>query len=239
MTISFNGHNFETLFTVGDQMTKHLAANPATIDVPGRDGEVVNGVDLGECTVSFKLTAIGNAATCRSSLSTLAGWLDVDEPKALVLPDNAWSYLAVPKGTIDVSRGIGGQMFAVTFAIVDPAAYGETKTATVPSGDSVSITVNGPYPTAPTIAASAAVRDSTSLTWGIQVDGGDYIHVATGSSSSRAVAIDCGKRTCTVASVATMPTLDSDWLTLAPGTHTVSMYKGTGAATLTWVERWL
>ena len=36
-----------------------------------------------------------------------------------------------------------------------------------------------------------------------------------------------------------MITTDSDWLVLEPGTHTLAIDNGTGAATVTFVERWL
>ena len=129
----------------------------------------------------------------------------------------------------------------MTFIAIEPAAYGETRTATVPSGGSVTITVNGTYPTRPTFYASAAVRDSSSSVWGIRHGGGNYIHIPTGSGASRRVDIDCAKRVATITASRTvvLPTLDSDWIELNPGQNTLSNDKGTGACTGTWVERWL
>ena len=86
--------------------------------------------------------------------------------------------------------------------------------------------------------ANSAVRNSSSLVWGVKVDNADFVHVATGSSSSRKVEIDSEKRICKVANAIALPTLDSDWIVLEPGAHTVAMDNGTGAATLSWVERW-
>lgn len=124
------------------------------------------------------------------------------------------------------------------FICPDPVAYGEEKTFTVPSGGSRTFTVGGTYPAKPRITASA-VRNASSLVWGLRLDEGDYIHVATGSGSSRAVAIDCGERTLKVAGSAALPTLDSDWLGFEPGEHVLRMDNGTGAATVSYVERWL
>ena len=111
-------------------------------------------------------------------------------------------------------------------------------TLTVPSGGSISFNVGGTYRARPRITASA-VRDSSSQVWGLKLDNADFVHVVTGSASARSVDIDCDGRTCIVNSSTSMITLDSDWLELAPGTHTLVMDKGTGAATVKYRERWL
>jgi hypothetical protein len=117
-------------------------------------------------------------------------------------------------------------------------AYGAARTVTVPSGGSVEFNVGGTYKTMPRITANAA-RDSSSLVWGLRLDGGDFVHVATGSNAVKSVLIDCAERICTVAGAVALPTLDSDWLELEPGTHTLAMDNGTGAATVVFTERWL
>ena len=173
------------------------------------------------------------------ALSTLGKWLMVDEPKPLYLPDTPDRYyLAVPGAGLDLTRGIGGEMAQVTFTLVDPVAYGDTQTASLPSGGSVSINVNGTAPTYLNVVANSAIRNSSAQVWGVQVDSVDYVHVVTGSSSSRKVEIYSDERVCKVQDALTLPTLDSDWLKLEPGAHTVAMDYGTGAATLSWVERW-
>ena len=126
----------------------------------------------------------------------------------------------------------------MTFTLVDPVAYGDTQTAALPSGGSVSINVNGTAPTYLNVVAASAVRNISAQVWGVKVDNADFIHVATGSSSSRKVEIYSEERICKVANALTLPTLDSDWIKLNPGTHTIAMDYGTGAATLSWVERW-
>ena len=114
--------------------------------------------------------------------------------------------------------------------------YGDTHTVTVPSAGSVSFIVKGSYPTAPTIHAQSA-NVSSSTVWGLRLDETDFIHVQLSEASE--VAIDCDKRTCLVGSDVKLPTLDSDWIHLTNGHHTLRNDQGTGACTVTWTERWL
>ena len=160
-----------------------------------------------------------------------------DGPRPLSLTEGRY-WLAVLADESPLDFKTYSATAELTFVCPDPVAYGIERTVTVPSGGSVTFNVGGSYPAKPKIAA-AAVRNSTSLVWGIRLDNADYIHVATGNASARNVALDCQARTCTVAGAVSLPTLDSDWLELAPGTHTLSMDNGTGAATVSYRERWL
>ena len=140
MPLTFNGHDFSTLCTYGDPVITLLDSKPDTRDVSGRNGAAFIGMTYGVATVAFTLAVTGDAATRRSSLSTLGSWLMVDEPKHLVLPDTSDRYyLAVPSGGLQLTRGIGGEIAQVTFILTDPVAYGETKTASLASGGSASI----------------------------------------------------------------------------------------------------
>lgn len=210
------------------------------VEVPGLDGAAFAGSNL----KPMEITVVARLATQSIDQRDIQrAWADVaakllsDEPKALSLV-SGYYWMAMLDSRSPLSFATYSATCKLKFTCPDPVAYGTSKTATVPSGGSVNVTVGGTWPASPTITATAAVRNSTSLVWGVKVDNGDFLHVATGSASSRAIAADCGKRTLTVASAAALPTLDSDWLVLAPGTHTVTMDQGTGAATVAWVERW-
>lgn len=239
MSLVYDGHDFSTLFVWGDPQITILNAKPDTREVSGRNGAALVGMTYDVSTVAFTIAALGDAETRRVALSTLGGWLMVDEPKPLYLPDTPDRYyLAVPSGGLKLTRGIGGELAQVTFKLTDPVAYGDSKTASLSSGGSATINVNGTAPTYLNVTANAAVRNGSALVWGVQVDSGDYVHVATGSGSSRKVEIYSEDRICKVANALALPTLDSDWLKVEPGSHTVAMDYGTGAATLSWVERW-
>ena len=239
MSLTYDGHDLESLFACGDPEITILNSIPDAESPSGRDGSIVIGRRWGDASVSFAIGASGTAAQRRAAFSTLGAWLTVDGPRQLVLPDTPDRYyLAIPDGPLDLKRGIMGEMARLTFTLTDPIAYGQQRTANIPSGGSVSITVGGTAPAKPTITASAAVRDSSSEVWGVRLDSGKVLHIATGSSSARAVSIDCDARTSTVAGAIALPTLDSDWFEMAPGSHTIAMNRGTGAATITWRERW-
>lgn len=239
MSLIYNGHDFSTLFVWGDPDITILDAQPDTREISGKDGAGFVGMRYGVSTVTFTLAAIGDAESRRVAFSTLGSWLKVDEPKPLYLPDTPDRYyLAVASGGLQLTRGIDGEIAQVTFTLTDPVAYGETQTASLPSGGSVSINVNGTAKTYLNVVANSAVRNSSALVWGVKVDNQDFAHVATGSSSARKVEIYSADRVCKLQNAITLPTLDSDWLVLEPGTHTVTMDYGTGAATLSWVERW-
>ena len=235
----FDGHSFGELFIYGDPKISILSSNAKYAQSDSKDGSIVIGKSWSNSAVTFTIVATGTADERRNAFSTLGMWLDVDEPKKLVLPDTPDRYyMAIPNGSIDLTRYIEAETASVTFDIVDPIAYGREVTVTVPSGGSVTFNVGGTYKTRPRISATAT-RNSSSLVYGLKLDNANYIHVATGSASARTVSIDCEKRTCIVNSSVSMITLDSNWLEFAPGGHTLAMDNGTGDATVTYFERWL
>ncbi len=238
MTLMYDGHDFESLFIVGDPEISILNYQPKTVESDSKNGSAVIGKTWGNSTVAFTLVVEGSASERRDKLSTLGAWLDVDEPKPLVLPDNPDRYyMAVPSGALELNRAIGAEYAQITFLITEPDSYGKERTVTVPSGGSITFIVGGTAKTYPRITASA-VRDSSSQVWGIKLDEGDYVHIATGAAAARAIVADCENRTLTIAGAVAIPTPDSDWLELEPGEHTLRMDNGTGAATVTFIERW-
>lgn len=236
----FNGHDLSELFDVGEPEITILDATPDLREVPGRDGSVFAGSRLGVSVVSFQIAVSGEAAARRNALSTLGLWLAVDEPKPLVLPDTPdWYYMAIPNDGLALKRAIGAEVSTVSFTLVDPIAYGREVSITVPSSGSVTFRVDGTYKAKPTITASAAVRSGTSLVWGLLLDNGDHLRVTTGSSSSRAITLDCANRVCTLAGAVVLPTLTSDWFELEPGVHTIQNDQGSGSCTVKYRERWM
>ena len=235
----FDGHSFDELFYYGNPELVILSANAKYAQSENKNGAIFIGKTWANSQVSVAIAVIGTADERRNAFSTLGMWLDVDEPKKLVLPDTPDRYyMAVPNGSLDITRYCDSETASVTFDIVDPIAYGREVTVTVPSGGSVTFNVGGTYKTKPRIESSA-VRNSTALVWSLKLDNADHIHVATGSADPTTVKIDCDERTCKVANQVSMITLDSDWLEFEPGSHTLAMDYGTGAATVTYSERWL
>ena len=209
--------------------------------VPGLAGEARVGRQLEPIDIKVKLRL---DAQSRCPVDIKAKWAEMapvffkDGPRPLSLGNGVY-YLAEVAGATEIDdRAYYGEV-TVTFHCSDPIAYGAERTIEVPSGGSVTFAVGGSYPTRPVIAAPEAVRDQSSLLWGLNLDAGDYLRVATGSASARRVRLDCAKRTCEIAGTVALPTMESDWFSFEPGEHTVRNDQGSGACTMTYVERWI
>ena len=217
------------------------AARPETVDVPGRDGTILKAMTYEPRKITLECRAFGKR------------WQDfdrtVDEIAAHAMnhglvdlsvrthPGETYrAYLeSIAPGDRVGGTGIG--YFELAFTAPDPYRRGREHKVTVPSGSSVQFHVGGTAPAVVFLYAYAAVRSAGSTVWGVRFDEGEFMHVATGSSSGRTVNIDCEKRTVTVGTGTAMLTIDSDWPTLLPGSHVARMDEGTGNAVLTWVER--
>lgn len=214
--------------------------NAASQAIPGRDGAALLGADFEPLDITAKLRVAAQGiepAAVQEAWRAIAPYLRRTEPCRLSF-GTGYDYMALVVGATDIEQLSYSGTVEVTFRCFDPIAYGEDRTAIVPSGGSKSITVGGTYKTYAKVVADA-VRDSSTGLWGLRIDNGDYLRVATGSASSRRIVADSEKRTLTIAGSSALPTLDSDWIVLTPGTHTVQNDLGTGAATLTWTERWV
>ena len=236
MSLIFDGHNLEDLFFCGNPDI--VLTNPAPVlnEVGGRDGAVVRSTRLAAKSIKFDVTALGNSQERATALSALAGWLNVDGPVRLYLPDTSdHYYLVVPYNSQQIKPYIDGGTVTLEFMAVEPAAYGETKTATVPSGGNVSINIGGNYPTF--LSGNGSVKRGTNF-YTITADTGEKLEIPA-DTTAKAVVFNCEDRTLTVAGVNTLPSVDSDWLRLAPGEHTITNSQGTNAITIKWTERWL
>lgn len=241
-SVSFDGVNISDMFTV---IGTRGVASPVvqTVEVSGRDGIVPKGVVYGCPTVALTfVTDSGDGLKVSEARRQLSAMLNVKEPKKLQFGDDSGLYyMAQPDGPLDWVQFTRTGRLVVPFLVPSPAMYGEERSVTVPSGGSVTFNVMGTYPTRPTVYASAAKSGSSSPNaWGVTLDSTDWMYVLTGSSSTaKTVLIDCDSRQCKLAGQTALPTLDSDWFVLEPGSHTIANSQGSGSCTVTWVERWL
>ncbi len=210
--------------------------------VPGRDGAVLAGNDLGAMEIKV---------TCRIATGTIdpreiqQQWADAvaalrnaGTQRLFLTPERY--RMAVLTGATELEFASYSATATLTFTCPDPVAYGRARTLTVPSGGSVEFEVQGTHAALMAVTATA-LGGSTGL-WGLRLDDGDFLQAYLGTgSTAKAVAIDCAARTLSVAGAVAVPTLDSDWLPLEPGTHELSMDWGTasGGASVTYTERWL
>lgn len=236
--VVFDGHRINDLFFVGD-ISVGLPEFLPTVEERVSDGSRVRGTRLGTVAISIPLVVRpSQGTTARAALSALVSWLDVDGPRELSLSgDGGLTRMCVPSGAPQVLDARWNDRVVVTLTQVDPALYGERREVTVPSGGSVTALVGGDYPTRPTVTASAATRGASNL-WGVSADGSQLLRVAVRTGSAVGVEVDCGARTCRVSGIVTAPTLDSDWISLSPGTHVVRNDVGSGGCVVAWRERW-
>lgn len=236
--VVFDGHVLTDYFLLSDISLPLPSFAPTTRDVAGMDGVLFADNRMQQLEISLTVSVWDMPIDDRRELiGTLWGWLQVDKPKPLQIGDAPY-WLVVPAQCGELEHYINADAVTLRFLACDPVRYGAERSAAIPSGGSVQINVSGTYPTYLRIASSAAVR-GTSNQWGVQVDSGDYSRLTLPTASASSVVIDASTRTATINGDPAMITLASDWLRVEPGTHTVAMDIGTGAATVAWAERWL
>lgn len=234
--ITFDGVRLTDMYDV--TATRGIATpRVETETVAGRDGVVVREVTYEPPPVT--ITIIGRVGfDTDKARRELAELFSVREPKVLQFSgDDGRYYMAVPS-ELDWSKFVTLGRLTVEFTIPDAAMYGERRSVTVPSGGQARIVTGGTYPTGMKIEGTVT-RNASSKLWGIQLDDADFIHIDTGSDSPRAISIDTERRVAKVSGSVTLPTLDSDWLHIEAGVHTLRNDQGSGAVVVSWVERWL
>lgn len=240
----YNGFDFSTLFVYGDPEISIVNIQPELEDVRNRNGSLFMGMTCGVSTVSVKLAALGDAATRRAAFSTLASYLMVDEPKELYLPDTPDRYyMAVANGALDMTRCIGGEITTLTFTLTDPVAYGETKSVSMSANSTVTFTVGGTAPTYINVLCTSATPDGSGR-WAVQ-DQRSFSNGNTGpliavfdDTSTHRVEFLSEQRICVVDSSEALMDISGDWIIAPPGTHALYHKYGSGAATVSWIERW-
>lgn len=235
--VRFGDEELTRMAVVSDLRRPLLPRTVATEAVRGMNGSRYAGAPLDEASLSLTLTVMGKDPVERAhEARRLARILNVQEPTRLEISlDDGLYYMAVPSSSQAATRYLNADSYEVEFALPDPVRYGERRTATVPSGGSVQVVVGGTYPALPLITAPAAKNGSGGV-WRILLDESDYVQAT--AATARSVVVDCENRVLTVAGAVAMMAPLADWLVLTPGKHTLRMV-GTGAATVTWVERWL
>lgn len=208
--------------------------------VPGMDGAVYTGSRLTERTIGVRMALTAHDLIERQwQARNIAAALASKEPARLAASiDGGLWYMAVATSTPDMTRMVGALAFDVTFTCMDPVAYGDERTVTVPSGGSVRFHVDGTYPTMPTVYAPAASNGSGGF-WALTLKDGTHLDATVPSGLTTVpVVAKCTERILTVNGSVALLQPEADWLVLEPGDHTLTM-TGAGAATVAFVERWL
>lgn len=241
MTLSYDGHDLESLFICGEPELSILNAKPDFANTTARNGNAFVGMRYGESTVAFTIVATGTAAERRGKFSTLGSWLMVDAPKQLILPDTPDRYyLAVPQGSLDLQRGFDGEYAVLTFTLTDPIAYSVTESSAVTPLNYayVTFTVGGNAPTGVRIVTSKAY--GASGWWDVYAESksadADRIQVKINPSSSsdqQHVEIDTVNHNAGGRAVG----IYSTWFEFEPGEHKIYT-SNNERVTVYWRDRW-
>lgn len=221
-----------------------LARELGTVDVPGMDGELPTGQTLAAFDLGLTLTVMGREPSAREAVrQRLADMLNTaGEAPLAISEDNGLWYKARFQSTSDGSRSVNAESFDATFRISDPVRYGALRTVNIPAGGSAAFHVDGTYPTMPTVSVDIEVGDGTDQ-WQLRLEDGSYLlcDEPEGASGTELATFDCPSRTLTVGTDVVMMPGIADWLVLAPGDHVLTMGGDatSGAATVTFYERWL
>ena len=240
--VTFNDVEISDFFLVAGVSRPLTGRRNVTQEVSGMRGVKVTGSNLSENTVSvFLVIKDKEGSEKREAIRDLVCAIQVDEPSRLYISsDDGLYYMAIPDGEVPFTEHFRSGLVEVKFLVSDPVMYGATHTATIPSGGSVGIYVDGTYPTKPRIESQAALGMQDTTLWGLRFDEADYIRAITGSSSvAKTVEIDSEARVCRVAGAISLPSIDSDWPELGAGMHVVRNDVGTGESTITWTDRWV
>lgn len=236
-TVTFNGTRLDTNWWVTDvsRPKPEFAVKSEPLD--GADGSFYRGSSLNAANVVVGL-APKTSSNIPALYDALMRLLRVDAPKKLVFGDEGGRYrMAVPAGLPSMQEWHDYSTIALEFHCPHPALYGASGTATL-STSSSSFQVGGNYPALAVVSSSDATKSGSGL-WGVRFDNRAYMRVPHAASGAVAVRIDAEARTARVNGSASMVTLDSDWVELAPGSHSARIDQGGGTATLTWTERWI
>lgn len=235
--VIFDGVDLTALY---DVTSERGIATPRvkTEEVPGRDGAIVTDVTYASPTVRLNVISKQAPRDVRAGMRELSSLFAVREPRPLQFSgDDGRYYMALPS-SLDWSEFVTSGRLTVEFTVPEVAMYGREVSVAVPSQGSVTFNVGGSHPTA--LKAAARVwRDATTHRWGLRLDEGDFVHIDIPENTNSTVTVDGERRVCTLDGVTVVPTLNSDWLILEPGVHTLRNDVGSGSTTVTWTERWL
>ena len=246
-TATFDGHDLSTLFTVGRPERTLVGWEPNLIDGASSAGAFFAGTKAQPVEVTIPLTTIDGTDLGRmTALRTLAGWLAVSKPRALVLSDErvqsngtvpVFRY-AVPKGAPKIDPAINADTLSVTFVCADPllhAGNGVELTSYQSFNSSPkTLTIVGTAPTYPIFVLKDVRGDSNGLFRMHVTSGDDTINerITFDADPSPAetlnVTVNCKRRTArTDANEPVAMALSSGWPRFTGGqTVTLTVEKG-------------
>lgn len=208
----------------------------STETIGGRDGVVVTDSSLKPPEIS--MTIVSRGGSVKRFRHEIAAIFAEKGPKALQFSGDDGLYYVVHPSSIEWSGHATFGSARIEFTVPDVFMYGAKRSAVVDSGTVSSFSVGGNVPTRPTIEGSVRRSASTGRV-GIVLDDAEFVHLRIDTPNQVEAYVDCDRRYASVNDITKLPTLDSDWLSLDAGMHTMRMDEGTGTVTVSWTERWV
>lgn len=231
----YDGFDLADIVIVADVQRGVTGTELSTQVVSGRDGVVVTGARYVQPDVTALLVARdADVAGRREIARQLGAALLKREPKVLSFSSDGELYYkhAIVRGLPQFNEFVRSGSVLVTWAIEDGVMYGKHRSVAM-TGEQ-SIIVYGTHETPLKISGTAT---PASGLFGVQLESGEFVRVPMTEQGN--VVIDSESRTCMIGEAAGQITLESDWLVLPTGNHTLAFDSGSGNLTLEWDERWL
>jgi len=205
--------------------------------IPGQNGTKHIRTELGERFIDVELgVRKANKTELREFCRNLAGILYTEEPKKLYLRDEQDKYyLAKLNGSTPISEFHGLGRVTLQFLCSDPLAYGELKTLTNISGNT--LINNGTYPAKGIITITMAdAAEDLEVTL---LNTGEFLYIDDNFDAGDVVVIDLEKEHVTKNGYSAMPNLylESDFFEIPVGEFEIEISNGNGI--LEFRERWL
>lgn len=238
----FDGKSFESLGIVVERVHDDLPEMREDMEAkPGRHGSYVNSLTLGPKSILMECRFFGKKWEDFDGMKDeLAKWLVTSDDRKLVLrnhPDQYYlaHYQSYSEGERVGGTGIGG--FELSFTASDPIRYGEDRAYVLSGVGLEHIDIGGTERSDMVITVKNAVRNSSTKTWGITVNG-TVMRVALANNNTHTISLDCVNRIVKVDGSVSGLTLDSDWPSFTPGRWRCKIHQGSGTATFSWKQRY-
>lgn len=203
--------------------------------IPGRPGILLMDRRHAERIITATFELNGKSAAANEALAVqLARWAESSAPGQLVHPERPEAfYLAQLAGMSEPDLAEAFPTIDVDFICADPYAYSLAEQS---AQVGTSFTVQGDVPALPVIT----LVPTSNLAGGIWVLGGQTISILGYTlQAGHSIVIDCAKRVITdngqPDAIMQKLSLQSDWITLSPGSRSIT---GPGG-TITWRTTWL
>ena len=235
VSLFFDNHELSELFTVERHVIRRLPTwEPNLVDVPGMSGAIYAGTRALPTTVEMDLYFLSEDRHQRQvDIRTLASYLAVDEPKALVLGDEGGLWRkAVPQLEQPITAYLNADAVHLTFICPDPWLYGLTRTC--PLSASTIVRVGGTAPTLIDIEVTSATSGTLAIA---NTTTGETMSIGTVQSGANIKALSTEHRLIVNGTEKVLPVL-SDWLTAQPGSNELTLTGGGSSVVAKFVERW-